>query len=75
MATDPGEGWDIDGPIWLTEATVAKRFRLEPGEVRTKVHTGSAPGELRWRDGRVRIRVRDLRQWERALAPAMETRA
>ena len=72
--TDRAEGWDVDGQTWLTEATVASRFRLEPGEVRTRVHTGSAPGELRWRDGRVRIRVRDLRAWEMALAPAVETR-
>ena len=74
MATDP-EGWTGDSDSWLSQESVAKRFAVDVAEVQRLVQGCALPGELRWRDRRVRVSRADLRDWSRHFEPVKETRA
>ena len=73
--TDRADPFGTDNSVWLSQETLAERFAVDVAEVQRLVQGCALPGELRWRDRRVRVRRDDLREWARHFVPAVETRA
>ena len=72
--TDAADPFRTDNSVWLSQETLAERFAVDVAEVQRLVQGCALPGELRWRDRRVRVRRHDLREWSRHFEPVKETR-
>jgi hypothetical protein len=68
------DGWEGDGDTYLCQESVAERIGVTVEAVLSRALSG-LPAEMRWSDRRVRVRRSDLREWTRAFAPRVETRA
>ena len=72
--TDRADHYQTDNDVWLSQETLSERFGVDVSEVQRLVQGCALPGELRWRDRRVRVSRADLREWSRHFEPVKETR-